>query len=137
MKRRSLTFMLGAIALGLVTGGIPPEGETQDMPCVKEIQTFCADVQPGGGRILQCLKGNEQNLSAPCLQRMHDLEAGLSGALFVCRDDWVAYCYHPRAAGGESMLQCLQANQARVVIACQKALEGAGGMRRQPRAEMP
>ena len=69
---------------------------------------------------------------------VRDFETALSGPLSVCRDDWVAYCYHPRGARGETMLQCLQTNQANVSPGCQKALEGAGGTRqKQPRNAMP
>ena len=114
MRRHRLLIGLGVVVLGLVTGAMPPEGETQDMACTKEIQAFCADVQPGGGRILQCLKDNDPKLSPACVERIHDLEAALGGPLSVCRDDWVAYCYHPRVAGGGNVLQCLQANQAMV-----------------------
>ena len=138
MKRHLVSLLLGAVTLGVVTGAAPRGGEAQDMPCTKEIEAFCSDVQVGGGRILECLKKNDAMLSPSCVHRMRDLEAAFSGPLSVCRDDWAAYCYHPRASGGENIQQCLLANQAKVSTACQKALEGAAGMRRQQnRGAMP
>jgi hypothetical protein len=115
----------GAVALGLLGACISGEVRAQEIPCTEEIRTFCADVQPGGGRIMQCLKTNEAKLSPACTGRMNDFQATVSGPLGACRDDWVAYCYHPRVSTGrEAMLQCLQANQPKVSSSCQKAPRG-------------
>jgi len=34
--------------------------------CKQDVQTLCPNVQPGGGRILACLKGHAQQVSAGC-----------------------------------------------------------------------
>ena len=137
MKPSRTVILLGAVALVPFTGVGPSAGQAQEMPCTQEIQALCSDVQLGGGRILQCLKNNESKLSPACVKRVHDFEAALSGPLGVCRDDWVAYCYHPRGSGDEGMLQCLQMNEASVSKGCQKALEGMGGKRGKPRGALP
>jgi hypothetical protein len=128
----------GAVALGLLGVCISGEVRAQEIPCTEEVRTFCAGVPPGGGRIMQCLKSNESKLSPACTGRMNDLQETVSGPLGACRDDWVAYCYHPRVSTGrQEMTQCLQANQAKVSAGCQKALQGMGGKRGQPRGSMP
>lgn len=139
MKRPRQTIGFGAAALGLVVMLIPSNGQVQEMPCTEEIRTYCPDVQPGGGRILQCLKENESKLSPTCMQRMHDLEDYISGPMGACRDDWVAYCYHPRASTGrQEMVQCLKVNQMKLCPGCQKALQGAGDQqRKRTRGMMP
>jgi hypothetical protein len=118
---------------------LPSSARAQDLPCTDEIRTFCADVQPGGGRILQCLKANESKLSPPCVRRVDDVRAVLSGPVgAACRDDWAALCYHPKASTDrQSMLQCLQANRAKVSAPCQKALQNASSTRQQPRGMVP
>jgi hypothetical protein len=139
MKRPRQVLWLGVAALGLGGALIPPAGHADEMPCTAEIRTYCADVQPGGGRILQCLKANESKLSMACVQRVQSLQETVSGSLGACRDDWVAYCYHPRASTERgAMVECLQTHLAQVSSACQKALQGAGTMQRQrSRGMMP
>jgi len=128
----------GAVALGLLGAGISGEVRGQEVPCTAEIRTFCFDVQPGGGRILQCLKANEAKLSPACTGRVNDLQAAVSGPLGACRDDWAALCYHPRASTGrQEMIQCLQANQAKVSAGCQKALLGVSGQRKRTSETTP
>ena len=34
--------------------------------CTGDMEKFCKDVQPGGGRILRCLRGHTQELSSAC-----------------------------------------------------------------------
>jgi hypothetical protein len=36
--------------------------------CDQDVKKLCPDIRPGGGRILQCLRGQESNLSPTCRQ---------------------------------------------------------------------
>jgi Cysteine rich repeat len=38
--------------------------------CADDVQKLCKDVKPGGGRIVRCLKENEQQLSPECRDRL-------------------------------------------------------------------
>lgn len=133
------SLLLGAVAFGLLCGMLPSSARAQELPCTEEIRTFCADVQPGGGRIVQCLTANEAKLTPACVRRIDDLRAAFSGPVgAACRDDWAALCYHPKASTDrQAMLQCLQANRAQVSAGCQKALQSASGTRQQPRGMVP
>ena len=131
MQRPRQILWLGVAALGLIGGAMPIAGQAHEIPCAVEILTYCVDVQPGGGRIMQCLKTNEGKLSMACAARLNDLQEALSGPLDTCRDDWLAYCYQPRTSPArEDMVQCLETIHGQVSSACQRALQGAGS--RQP-----
>ena len=38
--------------------------------CDEDVKKLCPDIRPGGGRILQCLRGKESNLSPSCRQAL-------------------------------------------------------------------
>jgi hypothetical protein len=52
----------------------PPTGAVQDAlsearaACATDIQNLCAGVEPGGGRILACLRQHKAQVSDPCRQ---------------------------------------------------------------------
>jgi hypothetical protein len=48
--------------------------------CRSDYDRLCANVQPGGGRILACLSANLQNLSAPCRAAMPEANSLASRA---------------------------------------------------------
>jgi len=43
--------------------------------CKSDIETLCKGVQPGGGRIGQCLQQNAEKVSAPCQQKLSEVLA--------------------------------------------------------------
>jgi hypothetical protein len=47
--------------------------------CKTDIQTHCAEVPRGGGRILTCLNERRDQLTAECDQALVDLEARMNG----------------------------------------------------------
>jgi len=40
--------------------------------CRDDLKTYCADIQPGEGRLLQCLDNNDAKVSSRCKQAMKD-----------------------------------------------------------------
>jgi hypothetical protein len=83
------------LGLWLLTGIPATTGQAGEVPCTEEIRKFCADVQPGGGRIVQCLRANEHQLSMACMQRVKEVEMAFSGPMMACREDWVSLCTMP------------------------------------------
>lgn len=46
------------------------EAEGYKLACVEDVKRVCLTVQPGDGRILQCLQEHEQDLSEACYQSL-------------------------------------------------------------------
>ena len=62
--------------------GLPPEVNNPAVQaaasaCQADIQKFCADIQPGGGRIVRCLASNRGNVTPACLTGMLKAKAAL------------------------------------------------------------
>jgi len=79
MKKSAWLFSLGfAIAAGVAMADEPPA--TPPTPaqqrnlkevraaCQTDVQKLCAGVQPGGGRIVACLKEHKDEVSDSCKQ---------------------------------------------------------------------
>ncbi|SON57482.1 hypothetical protein HDIA_3941 [Hartmannibacter diazotrophicus] len=43
--------------------------------CEADIRRVCAGVQPGGGRILQCVQANAEQISLPCKETLAEIRA--------------------------------------------------------------
>jgi hypothetical protein len=46
--------------------GAPPPPASPDQACAVDVRKFCADVEPGQGRIVACLRNHEVQLSDSC-----------------------------------------------------------------------
>ena len=58
-------FLWGTLAVASDQGKAnPPTGGKG--ACKADVEKFCKDVKPGGGRIIACLKGNKDRLSQAC-----------------------------------------------------------------------
>jgi hypothetical protein len=64
-----------AVALGAVVAGVnaAAAGDAATAPksklgpaCKVDLKTLCKDVQPGGGRMIACLRQNNDKLSPDC-----------------------------------------------------------------------
>lgn len=67
---RVLAFgaLLGVSCAGAVAAQTPSRAQKQAVraACDADIRATCPGVQPGGGRILQCIKANPDRISQPC-----------------------------------------------------------------------
>lgn len=52
-----------------------PAAQAIQKACGADIQKLCAGVQPGGGRIMQCMKQHETQLSDGCTSTLTSLKA--------------------------------------------------------------
>jgi hypothetical protein len=63
-------FMIVTAALWMGLAAAPAKAAQGQGPCADDMQKFCKDVQPGGGRIARCLKEHESELSPECKEKM-------------------------------------------------------------------
>src|SRR5262245_11275439 len=116
----SLSSIVGAAAL-CVTVAFSPHILAAPS-CKADVDKFCAQVKPGGGRIVQCLKQNEAQLSESCKERMKMAQAQMKEIKDACADDVQQFCAGTKAGGGR-IARCLKGHQDKISAECKTALE--------------
>lgn len=69
MKNLKLLAVTVAVISMVCGAGVVYAGEGQskgDKPCAADVQKFCKDVKKGGGRVIECLKSHQSELSQAC-----------------------------------------------------------------------
>ncbi len=66
--------LLSAMAApALAQGG--PAAQKLRAACETDVQSLCPGVQPGGGRLLQCLKQHQKEVSPDCVAALEEARA--------------------------------------------------------------
>ncbi len=71
-------FTLALLSLSLVAAAQPAAAFDEAVMgyCKSDVERLCPGVQPGGGRILQCLKSHKEEMSVGCAQGLAKLKKG-------------------------------------------------------------
>jgi len=72
-----LLWTSAVVAIGLLL--TPTASRAQGMEdiktyCMEDIERLCKGIQPGGGRLLQCLKANKKSMSVGCAQALQKMK---------------------------------------------------------------
>ena len=84
--------------------------------CGQDLQRFCVGVQPGGGRLIQCLSSHTGELSEACGSMIASV-AGGNKLRAMCGDDLQRFCIGVQPGGGRLVL-CLAAHTRELSAAC-------------------
>ena len=91
-------------------------------PCADDVAKLCKDVQPGEGRVLQCLKSNQSAVSAKCASFLKQVKQ----AKAACESDIERFCSDtPVGKGG--IAKCLEKHSAELSPGCKAAVPKAKG----------
>jgi hypothetical protein len=88
--------------------------------CHDDVDRLCKDVKQGEGRILECLKTHQSDVSKGCKKAVQDLKAQIK-TLSACEPDVETYCWDVPIGGG-GVVKCLKVNQANVSSDCKTAV---------------
>jgi hypothetical protein len=92
----------------------PREGRGE---CKADIEKFCKDIKPGGGRIWVCLKSNGDRLSQECANHMALVSERSKEFRQACKGDVEKFC-KGIVAGKGRIVSCLKSHEAELSNAC-------------------
>ena len=108
-------FVVGSLFLL----SLPALAGSAEQACAPDIQTYCANVPRGGGKVVQCLKSHQQQLSPACQQGMASAAALMKEVVASCADDLHQFC---AGAAPGTVKDCLKANFRQLSFGCKKEL---------------
>lgn len=134
MKRALIVLItLGMMSL-LFTNAAADENLVQSITvgCKVELEKYCGNVTPGGGRVLACLYAYGDKLSPKCEYALYDAAAQLERAVAAlsyvaneCDEDLDKYC-GAVAPGEGRLLDCLEKKSKQLTKRCKQALKDVG-----------
>ncbi len=97
--------------------------------CSAELEIYCKEVTPGGGREIACLYAHGDKLSNACERAFYDSAAKFQAAAAkinaiggACLNDMEKFC--SKVAVGEGrVMKCLQEHAAEITPACDLAVK--------------
>lgn len=111
-------IVAAAVAAFFTTAG------AQQGPCKDDVAKLCKDVQPGEGRILECLKSHEAEVSPKCAAHIKEVKQQLKQVSDACEKDMERFCWEtPIGKGG--IASCLKKHSAELSPDCKTAMEKA------------
>ncbi len=90
-------------------------------PCKQDAEKLCKDVQPGGGRMLECLKSHQSEVSKACKTNLTQVQQALKQVSQACEPDVEKYCMDTPTGKG-AIVNCLKKHQTDVSSECQGTL---------------
>jgi len=134
MKRNRIIMSL---AIAVLTFGY--QAHAQDSlvehvleSCKVEIESFCSQVTPGGGRLLHCAAAHEDKLSGRCnyalfqaSSALQQMAAAIAHVAQQCMTDVQTLCSDVKEGEGR-ILMCLEEQADGVSDACQQAVKDVG-----------
>ncbi len=110
-----------------------PDGKSQssegarqgNRPCEEEIKRLCPDIKPGDGRIAECVRQHEKELSPQCRKKHEATEKRKQTrehAQKACHDDVQKFCKDVDPGEGR-MVHCLEEHEKSLSEACRATYE--------------
>jgi cysteine rich repeat protein len=120
------SFIIAAVA-GMLLGAAADVSAQGRGPCAEDAAKFCKDVQPGKGRMAQCLKEHENELSPSCKEHIAQMKQRGRGIHEACQDDALRLCKDVEPGRG-GIYRCLKEHESELSSACREQLpEGRRG----------
>jgi hypothetical protein len=89
--------------------------------CKADVEKLCKDVQPGEGRVLECLQTHKADVSPKCTAHLKEVQASVKQLSAACKPDVEKYCLDTPAGKG-AIAKCLKAHSDDLSADCKTAV---------------
>ena len=98
-------------------------------PCKASVRSLCGNVEPGGGRIKQCMREHWNELPADCRSFISEKSRQArpdhaANGQFACRQDARTLCAGVQPGGGR-IIQCLRTHTDQLQAECRRTVEAS------------
>ena len=115
-------ILLGGAMIALLSSSQAlAAGQPQKGACKADAQKLCSDVQPGEGRVIECLKTHQADLSPQCATNMKAAEQAVKQMSDACEPDIEKYCFDTTMGKG-GVASCLKQHKADLSAGCKDAV---------------
>ncbi len=130
--RHVLTLVISAAVFAAMSAAVA--ADTADKPggkgqhqgaCAKDVERLCPGVQPGEGRIVQCMKAHQNEVSPECKTDMQAKEERFKHAKEACQGDVDQFCKGVDPGEGRIM-HCLKEHESQISAKCRSAFPHDG-----------
>jgi hypothetical protein len=121
MRKWNMALALTPLAVGLLFSAARASSELGEHPCRADVQKYCPDIEPGGGRFLQCLEQHSDELSGACRQHVQHKQAALDRLRQICQPDVQKLCGDVPL--DRDAFRCLREHRSEVSADCKDQLE--------------
>lgn len=97
----------------------------ESLICADDIEKYCKEIKPGGGRLLNCLKAHETELSVSCRGKISELQGIVRDCEQACSGDIAQFCKEVQPGGGR-IIKCLREHDKELSPLCSSKLEMIG-----------
>ena len=117
-------FLLGGAMVALLSSSHALAAGTQKGACKADAQKLCPDVQPGDGKLLECLKTHQADLSPACATNIKSAQQAIKQMSDACEPDIEKFCFDTTMGKG-GVASCLKKHQADLSAGCKDAVAKA------------
>jgi hypothetical protein len=121
-KTRGRGILLAAAFLLLSSAAVSlPSDAKKAGPCTETVTKFCADVTPGGGRIMKCLNDHRDDQSIACKDWLQEQNKSLKELNTSCTEEIARLCSFD-TPDGIRIYRCLEDNYVVLKSDCRTKL---------------
>jgi len=121
LSRRSTLFIIVSLLYFALCFNVRAYAQ-ESLICADDIEKYCKEIKLGGGRLLNCLKAHETELTASCRGKISELQGIIKECEQACSVDIAKFCKEVQPGGGR-IVKCLREHDKELSASCSAKLE--------------